>query len=399
MKKYQKLLNKPYFNERSKRWEIRFSGGTNPETGKRVRHVITHKTKTGVKQKAIAFLKEQELNTVPATGLTVATYLRKWHKDSQYTWSPRTNELYLHQIEKHIIPHIGHHQLEELKPHHVRSMVADIAAEGLLSTANKCRRLVWTAMEDAADSDLIPKNPVKTVKPVKEQPRKIRILEPHETRKFLDATKGHRLYAAFYLLIATGLRRGELLGLSWDDVTEDGLLIRNALKLVGNEPVLGPLKTKKSRRFVALSQDVLDVLSAHRDRQEEERRACYGSWTETGLVFTTKIGTPIHPRNLLHILKNEQEKAGVPVTSIHSFRHMNASLLITNDLDIKSISERLGHSSTSFTMDRYGHILQEHRHKSALTVSQLLGETQAEEPSPENEPSDPPQEPDIGEDE
>lgn len=163
--------------------------------------------------------------------------------------------------------------------------------------------------------------------------------------------------------------------------------------------MLGPLKTKKSRRFVALSQDVLDVLSAHRDRQEEERKACYGSWTETGLVFTTKIGTPIHPRNLLHILKNEQEKAGVPVTSIHSFRHMNASLLITNDLDIKSISERLGHSSTSFTMDRYGHILQEHRHKSALTVSQLLGETEEEEPSPENEPSDPPQEPDIGEDE
>lgn len=397
MRKYQKLLNKPYFNERSKLWEIRFSAGTNPETGKRIRHVITHKTKKGVKEKAIEFLKEQELNDVPSTGLTVGAYLLKWHNDSQYSWSPRTKELYLHQIEKHIVPRIGDHILEELKPHHVRSMVADIAEKGLLSTANKCRRLVWTAMEDAADSDLIAKNPVKTVKPVKEEARKIRILEPHETRKLLDATKSHRLYALFYVLIATGLRRGELLGLSWKDVTEDGLLIRNALKLVGNEPVLGPLKTKKSRRFVALSQDVLDVLNAHRDRQKQERKECYGSWTETGLVFTTKIGTAIHPRNLLHILQNEQEKAGLPVTSIHSFRHMNASLLITNDLDIKSISERLGHSSTSFTMDRYGHILQEHRHKSALTVSQLLGETGEEEPSPESEPADIQQEPDADE--
>lgn len=96
-------------------------------------------------------------------------------------------------------------------------------------------------------------------------------------------------------------------------------------------------------------------------------------------MFTTKIGTPIHPRNFLTILQNEQEKAGVPKTSVHAFRHMNASLLITNDLDIKSISERLGHSSTSFTMDRYGHILQEHRHKSALSVSQLLGENQPAE--------------------
>lgn len=374
MKRYRKLLNKPYFNERSKMWEIRFSDGTNPETGKRIRHVITHKTKTGVKQKAIEFLKQQEQDTLPATGLTVATYLRKWHNDSQYSWSARTTELYLHQIEKHIVCHLGSINLEDLKPHHVRSMVAAIAEQGKLSTANKCRRLLYMAMKAAVESDQILKNPVNGVKPVKEEPRKITILEPQETRRFLTATTSHRLFAAFYTLVATGLRRGELLGLQWENVTEDGLLIRSALKLVGNEPELGPLKTKKSNRFVSLSEDVLEVLAAHRERQEIERRACYGSWTETGLVFTTKIGTPIHPRNFLHILQNEQEKAGVPKTSIHSFRHMNASLLITNDLDIKSISERLGHSSTSFTMDPYGHILQEHRHKSALSVSQLLGE-------------------------
>lgn len=268
-------------------------------------------------------------------------------------------------------------------------MIADIAETGKRSTANKCRRLLWTALEDAAESDLIPKNPVKSVKPVKEQPRKITMLEPSQTWQFLKATRNHRLYAAFYTLVATGLRRGELLGLQWDDVVEDGLLIRNALKLVGNEPVLGPLKTKKSRRFVSLSEDVLEVLEQHRQLQDEERKACYGSWTETGLVFTTKIGTPIHPRNFLHILQNEQEKAGVPKTSIHAFRHMNASLLITNDLDIKSISERLGHSSTSFTMDRYGHILQEHRHKSALSVDQLLGAAlEAEAEHRQNEKSD-----------
>lgn len=397
MKRYRKLLNKPYFNERSKMWEIRFSDGTNPETGKRVRHVITHKTKTGVKQKAIEFLKQQEQDALPATGLTAATYLRKWHKDSQYSWSPRTTELYLHQIEKHIVCHIGDINLEDLKPYHVRSMVADLAEQGKLSTANKCRRLLWTALEDATDSDLIPKNPVKSVKPVKEEARKITILEPHETRRFLNATRDHRLFAAFYTLVATGLRRGELLGLKWEHVTEDGLLIRNALKLVGNEPELGPLKTKKSNRFVALSSDVLEVLAAHRGRQEIERRACHGSWTETGLVFTTKIGTPIHPRNFLHILQNEQEKAGAPKTSIHSFRHMNASLLITNDLDIKSISERLGHSSISFTMDRYGHILQEHRHKSALSVSQLLGEGPPDEQVEEQRSQEDPEPDDAAE--
>lgn len=375
----KRTLNKPYYNERSKVWEIRFSAGTDQETGKRIRKVITHKTKAGVNEKARAFIEAHEANTLPSTGLTVATYLKKWHNDSQYSWSPRTTELYLHQIEKHIIPALGEMKLEDVKPFHVRGMIAAIAEEGKHSTANKCRRLLWTAMEDAVDSDLIHKNPVKSVKPVKEHPRKIVILEPPQARKFLESTMNHRLYAAFYTLIATGLRRGELLGLSWNDVTEDGLLIRNALKLVGNDPVLGPLKTKKSQRFVALPPDGIRVLMAHRERQEVERKGCYGSWTETGLVFTTKIGTPIHPRNLLHILQSEQEKAGVPKTSIHSFRHMNASLLITNDLDIKSISERLGHSSTSFTMDRYGHILQEHRHKSALSMDQLLGEpTEAE---------------------
>lgn len=148
--------------------------------------------------------------------------------------------------------------------------------------------------------------------------------------------------------------------------------MRRALKLERNEPVLGDLKTKNARRFVPIAGDSLLVLQQHKQRQLIEAAECRGSWHRSELIFTSKIGTPLHPRNLLTTLKNEQKKAGVPQTSVHAFRHIHASQLIAQGIDIKTISMRLGHSSTSFTMDRYGHILQEHRHKAALSVEELL---------------------------
>ena len=103
------------------------------------------------------------------------------------------------------------------------------------------------------------------------------------------------------------------------------------------------------------------------------------AWADHGLVFTTQIGTPIHPRNLRRVLDQHLEKAGLPKVRLHDLRHLHASLLIAAGIDAKSISERLGHASTSFTLDRYGHIFNEHRERSALPMAKLLGDDAPEE--------------------
>lgn len=380
MKDLNRLINKPRYNKHRKRWEIRFSDGTDPTTGRRHRKVVTGKTKEAVRDNALEFVKQRLLNEPQSDSRSTEVYLRQWHQIHSPTWSKRTVELYLGQMENHIIPAIGHVPLGDLRPHHIQRMMSDIAAKGLHATANKCRRLLNSALKAAVESDLIPKNPVVPVKPVKEQPRPIHVPPAADIRKFLNSARDDRLYAAYLVLVTTGLRRGELLGLKWENLTETGVFVQQSLSLVDDTPVLSELKTKSSRRFVSMDREVITTLEQHRQRQRKEKADCGGSWTETGLIFTTKIGTCIHPRNFRRSLDNAMRKAGVTKTSIHAFRHAHASLLIGSGIDVKSVSTRLGHSKTSTTVDIYTHAIQQHQQRAALPLAQLLGEEPIERP-------------------
>jgi integrase len=353
------------------RWVLQLPLGKDP-TGKRKRRTFSGKTKKEVQARAEAFIEKHQPFQRQPTGRTVSTYLLEWYEYKKEAWSPRTQELYLHQIHKHIIPAIGSLPLEDLSPLDVQKMVSAAVNSGKIPTANKCRRLLFSAMKQAVRWELIHKNPVEAVDPVREAKSEVVVWEPEEAKAFLEAVARHRLYPAFYLMYASGMRRGELLGLRWRDLTDTGVRVEQALVMVGNTPTIGDPKSKLSRRFISLAPDALAVLNAHRETQRQEREMCGEGWTETGLVFCTSVGTPINPRNFLRTLKTFAKRAGIPAASVHALRHLHASLLISSGVDAKSISERLGHSSTSFTLDRYGHIFREHRSKTALTVAQLL---------------------------
>ncbi|MEX2536244.1 MAG: site-specific integrase [Trueperaceae bacterium] len=306
------------------------------------------------------------------TGRTVGMYLYEWFDGKKSAWAPRTVELYRHQLEKHILPRIGEVLLEDLTPLDVQRLVNQIVTSGHIPTANKCRRLLFTAMKQAVRWELVPKNPVDAVDPVREPPVEKVVWEPTEAEAFLGAVKGHRLYPAFYLLYASGMRRGELLGLRWSDVKEAGVRVEQALVMVGNSPTISSPKSRRSKRFIPLAPDALEQLELHREAQRREREACGERWCDYGLVFCTSIGTPLDPKNFLRTLRQYSKKAGVGEGTVHAIRHLHASLLIASEVDAKTISERLGHSSAAFTLDRYGHIFRQHQGRSALSVDQLL---------------------------
>lgn len=208
---------------------------------------------------------------------------------------PRTQELSRHQIDRHIVPHLGGIRREDLTPLDVQKMMTSIVDSGHVSTANKCRRQLFSALKRAVRWEVLSKNPIETVDPVRERPAKTRLWTPTEARAFLDAAASHRLHAAFYLLIASGLRRGEVLGLRWSDVNRDGISIEQTLVLVRTQPSFTTPKTSDSERFVALDDETLAILAAHRMRQERERQACGAGGQDRDLVFCTEIDTPIHP--------------------------------------------------------------------------------------------------------
>jgi integrase len=204
----------------------------------------------------------------------------------------------------------------------------------------------------------------------------MRLLTADEARKLLDAAVGHPNEALFVLALATGMRRGELLGLKWQDVDfATGILyVRRVLNrmptvlgdraglLVESEP-----KTRHSRRSIILAGFAFDALRRHKARQEEWRQAAGDSWEDSGYVFTTPLGRYIHPNSLNNQFKALLEKAGLPDIRFHDLRHSVASLLLARGVHPKVVQEILGHSQISITMDVYSHVLPT-MHQDAMRV-------------------------------
>jgi len=200
----------------------------------------------------------------------------------------------------------------------------------------------------------------------------MRPLDTSEVRRFLEVTEGDRLGPLWCLLVTTGLRRGEALGLRWHDVslTNAQLQVRQTIITVGGAVQVSTPKTSTSRRVVYLSSRTVEALELQRRRQEEERTVAGAAWTESDLVFTTALGTPLHPRNVLRDFQGALEKAGITKIRIHDLRHTAATLLLQEGVNPKVVQELLGHSRVAITLDIYSHTT-EGLHREAADVMDL----------------------------
>lgn len=360
------------------------------ENGKRIR--IT-RTATGQKE-ASRILKDletkyangtlqddlrQQAQAVEPEGLTTKELFDRWYATKERNWAPRTRELYRHQLDAHAIPHLGDTPLEDLKPLHIQAMVDALADSGKVATANKVRSMVSSALKQAVRWELIGRNPAEAVDPIREERRALNVWTREQAMTFLRFHKNHRFYAAYYLLITSGLRRGELLGLRRQDITEQGVFIRQTVTVVRDKATVGKPKTKNSERFVALPEDALAVLREHLASLDETIELVGDAWERPELVFPSETGTLMHGRNFYRTWQHAVEAANLPHTRIHDLRHLHATLLIHHGEDPKVVSDRLGHASTSFTLDRYGHLYNERRQRAAHSLTTLLGEG-ADEP-------------------
>jgi len=183
------------------------------------------------------------------------------------------------------------------------------------------------------------------------------------------------------------LRLGEATGLKWDDVnldTGEGRL-RQQLQIVDNQLVLQALKTEKSRRTLVLPAVCIAALKTHRTRQKERRLKAGKQWVETGLVFTTyrtytdgkgqnmRVGSALHPRNVLRIPHRLLKEANLPRVRFHDLRHGSASLLIASGVELVEVSQLLGHADIRVTADLYAHLQKQTAAKAATIMDGVLG--------------------------
>lgn len=162
-----------------------------------------------------------------------------------------------------------------------------------------------------------------------------------------------------YLIGYTGLRRGEACGLRWSDVDLEAgrLVVRQQAQNVHGEIVFSDLKTENAHRSIAMDGETVAMLRAHKARQAQWRLAIGPGWRDTGLVFTREDGSPFDPGMLTKTFHYLVKRSGLPLINVHGLRHSHASHLLAAGVPALVVSKRLGHSSVTFTQDRYGHLL------------------------------------------
>jgi len=342
---------------------VGYRGAYTVHTAKgRKRRYVSGKTREEVRKKLTKVMADRDGGLVfDSGGLTVGEYLDRWLRDVRDTVRQSTHERYGFAIVPHIKPVLGHIRLKDLTPVQVRWFYRERLDSGLApATVHKLHVVLHKALKAAVADGLIPRNAAAGLKPPKIIREEIDSLTQEEARRLLEAACGDRLEALYVLALSTGMRQGELLALKWDDVDlERGVLgVRRTLSRTDKAYVLGELKTKTSRRTIRLTVGAVQALRDHLTRQLEEMERRRSLYQPGGLVFATEIGTVINPSNLRNRSFNPLlKRARLRPIRFHDLRHTCATLLLSQNVNPKIVSEMLGHASITITLDTYSHVL------------------------------------------
>ena len=345
------------------------------QDGKRRRKAFYGRTKREVQEKLREALHRQEHGLPPVPEQeTVGAFLRRWLDVRQSRVRRRTLERYTQVVRAHLLPGLGRIRLAKLTPQDVATCLRRIEESGSAYTARGAREVLRAALNQAVRWELVSRNVAALTDPPRHRTRQIEPLTPEQASTLLAAVAGHRLEALITVAVGLGLRQGEALGLRWQDVDlEAGVLsVRQTLERAGSEPRFGEPKTARSRRTINLPGVVAAALRRHRTRQLEERLAAGARWRDSGLVFTTTIGTTIDKSRLHKDFKAILRAAELPDIRYHDLRHTAATLLLAQGVDPRTIMETLGHSQISLTMNTYAHVMPALQREAAAKMDEIL---------------------------
>jgi len=314
-------------------------------------------TKYGKSQKEVRewlLLKRKELSDgVMANDerLTVSIFLDKWYEDiAKPRLRPSTQTVHEVMIRLHIKPQIGYIRLSQLTPVHLQNLYTEKLKEGLSNRSVKyIHTIIHQMLGQALKWGLVKRNVSEAVDAPIPNSKPIEPLTQAQVQSLLEALKDDRLYSFYVVALGCGLRRGELLALTWDSVDLDnGLLyVKKSLQAQkGKGLVSGEPKSPSSRRTIAMPDFVKNALATKE------------KVVESPYVFCTSNGTPFGPRNIVRHFKKTLKKANLPQTiRLHDLRHTFVSYMLSQNVPVKDVQVIAGHADFSTTMDIYGHLM------------------------------------------
>lgn len=355
------------------------------ENGKR--KAIYGKTRKEVADKLATLLHDQQRGMlVENSQQTVEQFLTSWLENThKHRIRPRTYERYKEAIDLHIVPALGHYQLQKLTPQRVQAFYAKKRESGLApATIRYYHSVLHNALSVAVKWGLVARNVCELVEPPRKERFEMQALTIEQGQKFLEILRGHKWEALYILALVTGLRRGEILGLKWQDLqfSTGKLQVQRILsRVLADTPekkhvyVEAEPKTQRSRRSIDVAPFALVALKEHRVRQLEAKLKAGQNWEEHDYIFCTFGGRHLNPNYVVDELKKLLKRAGLPDIRFHDLRHSVASLLFAMEVHPKIVQELLGHSNISITMDIYSHMLPGMQQEAVKKLDQALQQT------------------------
>ncbi len=307
---------------------------------------------------------------------TFGAWLRRWLKVYKEPVLRRsTYESYEEAIRLRLEPLLGDVPVHKLRPEHLQELYNELLEQGLSPrTVQICHCVARQALKQAVREGLVPRNVAELVSPPASRRKAARALTVEEQAGLLEAAREERIFPAVLLMLAGGLRVGEVLGLTWRDVDfrAGGVYVRRSLRRTRRGLEFTEPKSAASRRFVPLPKSVLEELRAWKRRQAEERLVLGAEWRGEDLVFTSTSGGPLEPRSLHRVFRRVLRRAGLEGVRPHDLRHTFATRLLEAGEHPKVVQELLGHSQISVTLDTYSHVMPELKRRAVEKLEGLL---------------------------
>ncbi len=354
------------------------------EGGKRRQTKRSFDTKKQAQAALTELLSAHQTGTfVAPSRLTLSEFVEPWLASLENQGrKPTTMRGYRGAHRRHVIPALGRTPLQDLRASDLDALYASLLRGGLsMMSVHHVHAVLNKMLHDAERKGLVSRNVARlanapSLTTARARGPEMRVWTPAELARFLASIAGNRNEALFRLMAMTGLRRGEAVGLRWSDVQLDKhrLTVRQAATVIdGDERVDAP-KTRRSRRVIDLDDDTTALLHRHRARQRGLYLRLGVSASASDRVFTNEIGDPIRPDSIGQAFRRLATAADVPVIRLHDLRHTHASHLLMAGINVKVVSERLGHASVSFTLDTYGHVMPGQQAEAAAAAAALLGD-------------------------
>ena len=369
------------------RWEGRATGGVDFGTGTKKRISVYGKTKAEVIQKLQIL--EYEIHCkrmIDPTSTTLADWLRYWLETyKMHNLKQSTYVSYRGYIEKHVAVAFPTMKLKDLTARDLQEFYNYKMVNGLSpKTILNIHRCLHEALKQAVLEQYLPFNPSDAVALPKREKPEIEILTCEEQARLIQASYQHRYGIFIRLTLTTGLRLGEVLGLSWDniDLRSRTLFVRQTLNRLekvdwngtGNktEIVMQVPKTKNSIRSIPLLPFIVKELQDWRNVQLSDKTATGASYQNTGLVVTNPFGGYIEPRTFKDYYNQILDMSSIGHYTFHALRHTFCTRALENDMDAKTVSAIMGHYSVAFTLDTYGHVLDSHKREEMMKMENMF---------------------------